>query len=142
MAQFLLDGVLLALTRETANVGACIGNLKVACFEEFSHTEVCVYNLSKASAVYSMGQFILALCIFHRFNSRLPWYMSFTQGIVSSPYRVEIVCFFLCHLNVVEQNSTWIMAATKQPDFAAALCVHSMFPVNFARQIVARGICD
>ena len=43
---------------------------------------------------------------------------------------VEIVCFLLCHVNLVKLDNTWIMVATQQPDFAAALCVQSMFPVN------------
>ena len=125
------NGVLIAVTGETADVRACIGNLKVACCEEFLHADVCVCNLSKASVVYSMGQSALALCNVHQFNSRLPRYILLTQGTLSSPLPVEIVCFLLCHLNLVKKNSTWIiMVATQQPDFAAALCVQSIFLVN------------
>ena len=43
-----------------------------------------------------------------------------------------MVCFLLCHLDLVKQNSTWIMVATQQPAFAATLSVQSMFPVNMA----------
>ena len=90
----------------------------------FLYADVCVYNLSKASATYSTGQSALALCSLHHLNSRLPRYMSFTQGTLSSPLRVEIVFFLLCHLNLVKQNRTWIMVATQQPGFAVALCAH------------------
>ena len=96
--QFLLNGVLIAVTGETAHVPASVGNLKVAWSEEFFHADVCVYNLSKASAVYSMGQSALALYNLHPLSSRLPRYMSFTQGTLSNPLPVEIVCFLLCHL--------------------------------------------
>ena len=55
VAHFLLNGVLIAVLGKTANVRACIGNLKVACSEEFFHADFCVYNLSKGSVVCSMG---------------------------------------------------------------------------------------
>ena len=54
VAQFLLNGVQIAVPREIAGVRACIGDLKVARSEEFFHADVCVYNLSKASALYNM----------------------------------------------------------------------------------------
>ena len=54
VAQLLLNGVLFAVIGEAVDVRACIGNLKVACSEELFHVDVCVYNLSKASVVYSM----------------------------------------------------------------------------------------
>ena len=60
-------------------------------------------------------------------SSALPHYMLFTQGTPSSPLPVEIVCFLLCHLNLVQQNSTWIMVAARPPHFAPTLCVQSMF---------------
>ena len=93
---------------------ACIGNLKVARSKEFFHADVCVYNLSNASAVYNIGQSTLALYSLHQLHSRLPGYMVFTQGTLSSPQPVEIWCFLLCHLNLVKESSTWIMVATKQ----------------------------
>ena len=72
VAQFVLNGILVAVTGETPNVRACVSNLKAACAEEFFHADVCVYNLSKPSALYSMGQTALALCSLHQFSARLP----------------------------------------------------------------------
>ena len=46
VAQFLLNGVLIAATSETADLCACVGNLKLACSEEFFHVNFCIYNLS------------------------------------------------------------------------------------------------
>ena len=57
---------------ETADVRACVSNLKAACAEEFYHADVCVYSLSKPSALYRMGQTALALCSLHQFSARLP----------------------------------------------------------------------
>ena len=51
VAQFLLNGILLAVTGETADVRACVSNVKAASAVEFFHADVCVYNLSKASAL-------------------------------------------------------------------------------------------
>ena len=77
VAQFLLNGILVAVTGETADVRACVSNLKAACGEDFFHADVCVYNLSKASALYSMGHTTLALCSVHQFSARLPRYLSY-----------------------------------------------------------------
>ena len=65
VAQFVLNGFLVAVTGETADVRACVSNLKTAYAEEYFHADVCVYNLSIPSAVYSMGQTALALCSLH-----------------------------------------------------------------------------
>ena len=80
--------------------------------------------------MYITGHCALALCSLGQFNSRGLRYMSLTQGTQSSPLPGEIVCFLLCHLNLLKQNSTWMMAATQRRDFATALCVHSIFPRN------------
>ena len=55
VAQFVLNGIWVAITDETADVRACVSTLKAARGEEFFHADVCVYNLSKPSALYSMG---------------------------------------------------------------------------------------
>ena len=73
--------------------------MKVACSNEFFHAHVCVYNLSKASAVYSMGQSALAVCSLHRFTSRLPRYMLFTQGTLSSPLLLKL--FVFCYVTLI-----------------------------------------
>ena len=65
VAQFVLNGILVAVTGETADVRACVSNLKAACAEEFFHADVCVYNLSKPSPLYSTGQTAFALCSLH-----------------------------------------------------------------------------
>ena len=76
VAQFVLNGILVAVTGETADVRAFVSNLKAACVDEFFHADVCVYNLSKPSALYSMGQTALALCSPHQFSARLTRYLS------------------------------------------------------------------
>ena len=77
VAQFVLNGILVAVSVETANVRACVSNLKAPCAEEFLHADVCVYNLSKPLALYSMGQTALALCSLHQFFAHVPRYLSY-----------------------------------------------------------------
>ena len=132
VAPFVLNGVLVAVTGEAADVRACVSNLKAACAEEFFHADVCVYNLSKASALYSMGQSALALCSLHQFSARLPRYLSYTQGTLSSAIPVELFCYLLYALDLITPNSTWVMVCTQQLDFSAALSIQSMFSVNIA----------
>ena len=41
-------------------------------------------------------------------------------------------CYLLYALDLIQQNSTWVMVCTQQPDFSAPLSIQSMFPVNIA----------
>ena len=131
VAQFVLV-LLVAVTGETADVRACVSNLKAACAEEFFHADVCVYNLSKPSALYSMGHNALALCSLHQFSAGLPRYLSYNQGTLTTAIPIEVFCYLLYALDLIQQNSTWVMVCTQQPDFSAALSIQSMFPVNIA----------
>ena len=132
VAQFVLNGILVAVTGETDDVRACVGNLKAACAEEFFHADVCVYNLSKPSALFSTGQTALALCSLHQFSARLPQSLSYIQGPLTTAIRVEVLCYLLYALDLIQQNSTWVMVCTQQPNFSASLSIQSMFPVNIA----------
>ena len=132
VAQFVLNGILLAVTGETADVRACVSKLKAACAEKFFHADVCVYNLSKPLALYSMGHTALALCSLHQFSARLPRYLSYIQAPLTTAIPVEVFCYLLYALDFIQPNSTWVMVLTQQPDFTAAVSIQSMFPVNIA----------
>ena len=106
VAQFVLNGILVAVTGETADVRAYVSNLKAPCVEEFFHADVCVYNLSKPSALCSMGQTPLALCSLHQFSARLPRYLSYIQGPLMTAIRVAVFCYLLYALDLIQQNST------------------------------------
>ena len=101
VAQFALNGILVAATGETADVRACVSNLKAACAEEFFHDDVCVYNLSKPSTLYSMGQAALGLCSLHQFSARLPQYLSYIQGSLTIAIPVEVFCYLLYALDLI-----------------------------------------
>ena len=51
VAQFVLNGVLVAVTGETAHVPSFVSNVKAACGEEFFHANVFVYNPSQAISI-------------------------------------------------------------------------------------------
>ena len=138
LAQFVLNGMFVAVTCETADVPACVSNPKATCAKEFFHADVCVYNLSKPSALYDMGQTALALCSLHQFSARLPRYLYYIQGPLTTAIPVEVCSYLLYALDLNPQNSTWIMVCTQQPDFSAALSIQSMFPVNIAVPICLR----
>ena len=78
VGQFVLNGISVVVIGETADVRACVSNLKLACTEEFFQADVYVYNLSKPSALYSMGQTALAVCSLHRFFARPPQYFLYS----------------------------------------------------------------
>ena len=68
VAKFVLNGILVAVNRETAGVRACVSNFKAACAEEFFHADSCVYNLSKPSALFAWDILLLhrVVCISFR----------------------------------------------------------------------------
>ena len=101
VAQFVLNGILVAVPGETADVRVCVSNPKAACAEEFFHADVSVYNLSKPSALYSMGHTALALCILHQFSARPPRYLSYIQGPLTSAIPVEVCCYLLYPLDLI-----------------------------------------
>ena len=107
VAQFILNAILVAVTGETPDVGACVSNLMAACAEEFSHADVCVYNLSKPSSLYSLGQSAPALCSLHLLSARLPRYLSYILGTLTTAIRFELFCYLLYALYFIQQNSTW-----------------------------------
>ena len=109
-----------------------VSNLQAVCAEEFFHADVCVYNLSKPLALYSMGRTPLALCSLHQFSAHLPRFLSCIQGPLTTAIPVEVFCYLLYALNLMQHNSTWIMVCTQQPDFSAPPSIQSMFPVNIA----------
>ena len=132
VAQYVLNGILVALTGETTDVRARVSNLKASCAEEFFHANVCVYNLSKASALYNIARTALAMCSLHQFSARLPRYLSYIPGSLTTAILVEVFCYLLYALHLIQQTSTWVMVCTQQLDFSAALSIQSMFPVNIA----------
>ena len=79
-----------------------------------------------------MGQTALALCSLHQFSARLPRYLSYIQGPLTTAILVEVFCHLLYALDLIQQNGTWVMVCTQQPHFSAALSIQSMFPVNIA----------
>ena len=69
----------------------------------------------------------------HRNHSRnQPPNQSQSQGTLTSAILVEVFCYLLYALDLIQPNSTWVMVCTQQPDFSAALSIQSMFPVNIA----------
>ena len=101
VAQFVLNGILVAVTGETADVRACVSNLKAACAEEFFHADVCVYNLCEPSALYNMGHTDVALCSLHQFSARLPQCLSYIQCPLTTAIPVEVFCYLLYALDLI-----------------------------------------
>ena len=66
------------------------------------------------------------------FSARLPRYLCYIQGTLTTAIPVEVFCYLMYALDLIRQNSTWVMVCTQQPDFSAALSIQSMFPVNIA----------
>ena len=101
VAQFVLNGILVAVTSETTHVRACVSNLKATCAQELFRADVCVDNLSKPLSLYSMGQTAVALCILHQVSARLPRYLSYIWGPLTTAIPVEVLCSLLYALHLI-----------------------------------------
>ena len=133
VAQFVLNGILVAVIGETADVRACVSNLKATCAEEFSMPMyVCTTCPSHHHCTAWDILLLHLLCSLHQFFARLPRYLSYIQGPLTTATPVEVFCYLLYALDLIQQNSTWVMVCTQQPDFFATLSIQSMFPVNIA----------
>ena len=53
-------------------------------------------------------------CSLHQVSARLPRYLLYIEGTLTSAIPVEVFCFLLYALDLIQQNSTWVMVCTHQ----------------------------
>ena len=88
-----------------------------------------------------MAQTALAMCSLHQFSERLPRYLSYIQGTLTRAIPVEVFCYLLYAFDLIQQNSTWVIFCTQQPDFAAAPVHSKHVPCEHCSCILLRGKC-
>ena len=109
VAQLLLSGVPVFIAVESADVKATVAALKATVAEDMYPCDVSIYNLSTKTPLYASTSHLVSICSATAFDTRLPRYVTYTEGHMSSVMRVEIFSFLLSLVKVPKPASNWFL---------------------------------
>ena len=121
VAELLLSGVLVFIAGESANVKATVDALKATVAEDMYQCDVSIYNLSTKTPLYTSTSHLVAICSATAFDNRMPRYVAFTEGPMSSVMPVEIFSFLLSLVRVPERAGNWFLLGTLSVYFASMM---------------------
>ena len=128
VARLLLSGVPLFIAGESADVKATVATLKATVAEEMYQCDVSIYNLSSQTPLYTSSSHLVSICSATAFDTRMPRYVAFTEGPMSSVMHVEIVSYLLSLVSVPERAGNWFLLGTPSVYFA------SMMSTRFSKE--------
>ena len=91
--RMLLSGVPVFIAGESADVKATVAALKATVAEDMYHCDVALHSLSSKTPLYTSTSHLVSICCATAFDNRLPRYVAFTEGPMSSLMPVEIFSF-------------------------------------------------
>ena len=103
VAELLLSGVPVFIAGESDDVKATVAALKATVAEDIHQCDVAIYNLSSKTPLYTSTSRLVSICSATAFDNRLPRYVAFTEGPMSSVMPVEIFSFLLSLVPVPER---------------------------------------
>ena len=121
VAQLLLSGVPVFIAGESADVKATVAALKATVAEDMYQCDVALYNLSSKTPLYTSTSHLVSICSATAFDNRLPRYVAFTEGPMSSVMPVEIFSFLLSLVPVPERAGNWFLLGTLSVYFASMM---------------------
>ena len=121
VAQLLLSGVPVLIAGESADVKATVAALKATVAEDMYQCDVAIYNLSSKTPLYTSTSHLVSICSATALNNRLPRYVAFTEGPMSSDMPVEIFSFLLSLVPVLERAGNWFLLGTLSVYFASMM---------------------
>ena len=121
VAQLLLSGVPVFIAGESADVKATVAALKATVAEDMYQCDVALYNLSSKTPLYTSTSHVVSICSATAFDNRLPRYVAFTEGPMSSVMPVEIFSFLLSPVPVPERAGNWFLLGTLSVYFASMM---------------------
>ena len=127
VAHLLLSGVPVFIAGESADVKATVAALKATVAEDMYQCDVAIYNLSTKTPLYTSTSHLVSIRSATAFDNRLPRYVAFTEGPMSSVMPVEIFSFLLSLVPVPERAGNWFLLGTLSVYFA------SMMPNRFSK---------
>ena len=121
VAQLLLFGVPVFITGESADVKATVAALKATVAEDMYQCDVSIYNLSTKTPLHTSTSHLVSICSATAFDTRLPRYVAYTEGPMSSVMHVEIFSFLLSQVPVPERAGNWFLLGILSLYFASMM---------------------
>ena len=121
VAQLLLSGVPVFIAGESPDVKATVAALKATVAEDMYQCDVALYNLSSKTPLYTSTSHLVSVCSATAFDNRLPRYVAFTKGPMSSVMPVQIFSFLLSLVPVPERAGNWFLLGTLSVYFASMM---------------------
>ena len=77
--------------------------------EDMYQCDVSLYNLSSKTPLYTCSSHLVSICSATALDMRMPRYVAYTEGPLSSVLPVEIFSFLLSLVPVPERAGKWIL---------------------------------
>ena len=90
VAELLLSGVPVFIAGESADIRATVATLKTTVVEDIYQCDVPIYNLSSKTPWYTSSSHLFSICSSTAFEKKLPRYVSYREGPMSSMLPMEI----------------------------------------------------
>ena len=122
VAQLLLFGVPLFIAGLSADVKATVAALKAAVAEDMYQCDVSIHNLSTKTPLYTSSSHLGSICTATAFDTRMPRYVAYTEGPMSSVLPVEIFSYLFSLVPVPKRAGNWFLLW----DSVSAFCKHDV----------------
>ena len=121
VAQLLLSGVPVFIAGESADVKAIVAALKATIAKDMYQCDVSIYNLSTKTPLYTSTPHLVSICSATAFDTRMPRYVAYTEGPMSSLMPVKIFSYLLSLVPVPERAGNWFLLGTLSVYFASMM---------------------
>ena len=123
VAQLLLSAVPVFIAGESADGKVTVAALEGTVAEDMYQCDVAIYNLLTKTPLYTSTSHLVSVCPATAFDNRMPRYVAFTEGPMSSMMPVEIFSFLLSLVPVPERAGNWFLLATLSVYFASMMSI-------------------
>ena len=97
---------------ESADVKATVAALKATVAEDMYKCDVSIYNSSSKTPLYTSSSHLVSISSATAFDTRMPHYMAYTEGPMSSVMPVEIISYLLSLVPVPRRAGNWFLLGT------------------------------
>ena len=121
VAQLLFCGVPVFIAGDPADVKATVAALKATVAEDIYQCDVSIYNLLSKTPLYTSSSHLVSICSATTFNTRMPRYLAYIEGPMSSLLPIEIFLYLLSLVPVSEQAGNRFLLGTLSVRFASMM---------------------
>ena len=89
--------------------------------EDMCQCDVSLYNLSSKTPLYTSSSHLLSICSATAFDTRMPLYVAYSEGPMSSVLPFEIFSFLLSLVPVPARAGNWFLLGSPFVHFASMM---------------------